>query len=146
MNKKLGRKIVLSITALLFSGVLGLTLSADTYADDNADMVWDRCGAVATDSVFYYDCAKTALGITGELSAGDLKTGSELYDKLGGETSRESFSFSDAESIIESSKSPAELDREATNCTKDASGWGWFACGLNKAAGWLTSIAYSKIQ
>ncbi len=146
MSKKLGQKITIGLIALVLSGVFGLSLSSAAYANADADMVWERCGSVATDSVFYYDCAKTALGMSGELTSGDVTTGSELYNRLGGETSRESFSFSDAESIMESTQSPAEMDREATNCTKDASGWGWFACGLNKAAGGITAIVYPKVQ
>lgn len=146
MNKKLGQKILLSIATLLLSGIFGLVCGADIHAIDNADLVWQRCGAMATDSVFYYECAKSTLGLKGELGSSDVTVGSALYNALGGETSRGSFSFDDAADIIDNNASLNELDREATNCTKDASGWGWFACGLNKAAGGLTSLVYPRIQ
>ena len=146
MSKKTGQKILFGVIALALSGILGLSFSSAAHADANADLVWERCGAVATDSVFYYDCAKTALGMEGELAERDVTVGSELYNRLGGEESRGSFSFSDATNILKNTPSPSELDREATNCTKDASGWGWFACGLNKAAGGITAFVYPKIQ
>lgn len=146
MSKKTGQKILFGVIALALSGILGLSFSSAAHADANADLVWERCGAVATDSVFYYDCAKTALGMEGELAEHDVMVGSELYNRLGGEESRGSFSFSDATNILKNTPSPSELDREATNCTKDASGWGWFACGLNKAAGGITAFVYPKIQ
>lgn len=146
MSKKTGQKILFGVIALALSGILGLSFSSAAHADANADLVLERCGAVATDSVFYYDCAKTALGMEGELAERDVTVGSELYNRLGGEESRGSFSFSDATNILKNTPSPSELDREATNCTKDASGWGWFACGLNKAAGGITAFVYPKIQ
>lgn len=146
MNKKLGQKIILSIAALLLSGVFGLVFSSNIHAEDNADIVWNRCGAMATDSYFYYECAKSTLGLSGELGSSDLVAGSALYNALGGETSRGSFSFDEAQDIMDNNQSLDELDREATNCTKDASGWGWFACGLDKAAGTLTSKVYPRIQ
>ena len=146
MSKKTGQKILFGVIALALSGILGLSFGSAAHADANADLVWERCGAVATDSVFYYDCAKTALGMEGELAEHDVMVGSELYNRLGGEESRGSFSFSDATNILKNTPSPSELDREATNCTKDASGWGWFACGLNKAAGGITAFVYPKIQ
>ena len=146
MSKKTGQKILFGVIALALSGILGLSFSSAAHADANADLVLERCGAVATDSVFYYDCAKTALGMEGELAERDVTVGSELYNRLGGEESRGSFSFSDATNILKNTPSPSELDREATNCTKDASGGGWFACGLNKAAGGITAFVYPKIQ
>lgn len=146
MSKKTGQKILFGVIALALSGILGLSFGSAAHADANADLVWERCGAVATDSVFYYDCAKMALGMEGELAERDVTVGSELYNRLGGEESRGSFSFSDASDILENTLSPSELDRGATNCTKDASGWGWFACGLNKAAGGITAFVYPKIQ
>ena len=60
------------------SGILGLSFGSAAHADASADLVWERCGAVATDSVFYYDCAKTALGMEGELAEHDVTVGSEL--------------------------------------------------------------------
>lgn len=146
MNRKIAQKIILSVAALLFGGLFGLVFGTDVYAESNADIAWRKCGAIATDSVFYYDCAKANLGLGSGLTESDLVSGSALYTALGGETSRGSFSFSDATNILQNNQSMSELDREATNCTKDASGWGWFACGLNKAAGLLTSIVYPKIQ
>lgn len=146
MSKKAGQKILFGVIALALSGILGLSFGSAAHADANADLVWERCGAVATDSVFYYDCAKTALGMEGELAERDVTVGSELYNRLGGEESRGSFSFSDATNILKNTPSPSELDRGAANCTKDASGWGWFACGLNKAAGGITAFVYPKIQ
>ena len=146
MNSKTGRKIVLSVAALLLSGLFGLAFGADIYAESDADMVWRKCGAISTDSVFYYDCAKANLGLGSGLTKNDLVTGSALYNKLGGETSRGSFSFDDAKDVLNKNESMGELDREATNCTKEASGWGWFACGLNKAAGGLTSVVYPAVQ
>lgn len=146
MSNKIGRKIVLSVAALLLSGVFGLFSGVNIFAEDNAEKVWRNCGAIASDSVFYYECAKVTLGLGSGLSESDLTSGSALYSALGGETSRDAFSFSDASDILANNESMTELDREATNCTKDASGWGWFACGLNKAAGFLTSVVYQKIQ
>ncbi len=146
MNRKIGRKIVLTGAVLLLSGLLGLAFGADIHAESNADMVWRKCGAISTDSVFYYDCAKANLGLGSGLTKSDLNSSSALATALGGEMSRGSFSFSDAADILQNNESLAEIDREAVNCTKEASGWGWFACGLNKAAGGLTSMVYPMIQ
>ena len=146
MNRKIGRKIVLTVAVLLLSGLLGLAFGADIHAESNADMVWRKCGAISTDSVFYYDCAKANLGLGSGLTKSDLNSSSALATALGGETSRGSFSFSDAADILQNNESLTEIDREAVNCTKEASGWGWFACGLNKAAGGLTSMVYPMIQ
>lgn len=55
MSKKTGQKILFGVIALALSGILGLSFGSAAHADANADLVWERCGAVATDSVFYYD-------------------------------------------------------------------------------------------
>lgn len=144
MNKRIGRRIIVLAVALLLSGIF----AANSYADSNAnaDMVWERCSPIASNSSTYYRCAKAVLGLDGGLDINDLRKDSELYNALGGEESRGSYSFSDAKSGLAEEIISVELDREATNCTKDASGWGWFACGLNKTAGGLTSVIYPKVQ
>ena len=146
MKNKIVRKIVLSVAMLLLSGLFGLTISADIYAESNADKVWKKCGTISTDSISYYTCAKSNLGLGNGLVRNDLVYSSDLYNALDGETSRGDFNFDDALINLGDDTSLTETDRKATNCTKEASGWGWFACGLNKAAGGLTATVYPYVQ
>lgn len=146
MKNKIGRKIAVLVAVLLFSELFGLVLSPDIHAESNADMVWKKCGSISTDSIAYYTCAKSNLGLGNVLVRNDLVYSSDLYNALDGETSRGSFNFDDALVNLEDDTSLTETDRKAVNCTKEASGWGWFACGLNKAAGGMTAVVYPKIQ